>query len=308
MPDLIPDKIPTGSRFSSEKAPAESRDFLPVRADTDGALIDLWLHGKAPATQDAYRTDVEPLLAACPLERLTLDRLQEWIDSLADYARATRARKIAAAKSLLRFAHRTGYIRFNVGAAVNLPKVRNRLAGRILSEATIQRIIHRAERPRDYALLLTLYATGARVSELAALRWEDVIERQKGGGQLNLFGKGDSSRSVRVSASVFAALISLRKDAENLDRGSPQDAVFVGKRGALTRKGIHDIVKRNAEKAGIKAPVSAHWFRHAAASHSLDRGAPVHLVQATLGHASLTTTSRYVHARPTDALATYLPV
>ena len=283
-------------------------DFVPVKADTDSALIDLWLHGKANATQDAYRRDVRTLIEDCPLERLTLDRLQSWTDSLATLARSTRARKVNAAKSLLRFAHRTGYIRFNVGAAVKPPKTRNRLAQRILPEAAIQRIIHRAERPRDFALLLTLYATGARVSELVRLRWKDAIVRNNDTGQLNLFGKGDESRSVRLSVSVWAALQSLRKDERTLGRGRAQDPVFNGKRGPLTRKGIFDIVKRNAAKAGITAPVSPHWFRHAAASHALDRGAPVHLVQATLGHASLTTTSRYVHARPTDSLAAYLPV
>ena len=281
---------------------------MPVKAATDFALIDLWLHGKAPATQDAYRRDVRTLIADCPLDRLTLESLQSWIDSLESLARATRARKINAAKSLLRFAHRTGYTRFNVGAAVKPPKTRNRLAQRILPETSIRRIIHRAERPRDYALLLVLYATGARVSELARLRWEDATNRNNGTGQLNLFGKGDESRSVRLSSSVWAALQSLRKDETTLGRGRPQEAIFNGKRGPLTRKGIFDVVKRNTRKAGITAPISPHWFRHAAASHALDRGAPVHLVQATLGHASLTTTSRYVHARPTDSLASYLPV
>jgi integrase/recombinase XerD len=68
------------------------------------------------------------------------------------------------------------------------------------------------------------------------------------------------------------------------------------------------IVRKAAERAGIELPVSPHWFRHAHASHALDRGAPIHLVQATLGHASITTTGRYLHARPSDSSSRFLPL
>ena len=67
-------------------------------------------------------------------------------------------------------------------------------------------------------------------------------------------------------------------------------------------------MKRAAARAGIDLPVSPHWFRHAHASHALDRGAPIHLVQATLGHASIATTGRYLHARPRDSSSRYLPL
>ena len=68
------------------------------------------------------------------------------------------------------------------------------------------------------------------------------------------------------------------------------------------------IVRKASARAGIELPVSPHWFRHAHASHSLDRGAPIHLVQAALGHASITTTGRYLHARPNDSSSRFLPL
>ena len=71
---------------------------------------------------------------------------------------------------------------------------------------------------------------------------------------------------------------------------------------------VRRIVKAAAERAGLSVEVSAHWLRHAHASHSLGRGAPIHLVQQTLGHASVATTGRYLHARPTDSSARYLGV
>ena len=71
---------------------------------------------------------------------------------------------------------------------------------------------------------------------------------------------------------------------------------------------VHHVVKGAAARAGLSAAVSAHWLRHAHASHALDRGAPIHLVQATLGHSSVATTGRYLHARPNDSSSRYLAV
>jgi integrase/recombinase XerD len=80
------------------------------------------------------------------------------------------------------------------------------------------------------------------------------------------------------------------------------------KGGHLDPSAVHRIVKAAANRAELPDHVSAHWLRHAYASHSLDRGAPIHLVQATLGHASVATIGRYLHARPTDSSARYLGV
>lgn len=77
---------------------------------------------------------------------------------------------------------------------------------------------------------------------------------------------------------------------------------------ALSTVQVWRINRKAARRAGIEAPVSLHWLRHAHASHALDRGAPIHLVQSTLGHASVATTGRYLHARPGDSSAFYLAV
>lgn len=77
---------------------------------------------------------------------------------------------------------------------------------------------------------------------------------------------------------------------------------------ALQPVAVLRIVRLAAHRAGVELPVSPHWLRHAHASHTLDRGAPIHLVQATLGHASITTTGRYLHARPKDSSSRFLAV
>jgi integrase/recombinase XerD len=78
--------------------------------------------------------------------------------------------------------------------------------------------------------------------------------------------------------------------------------------GFLQPVAVLRVVRAAAKRAGLELPVSPHWFRHAHASHALDRGAPIHLVQATLGHATITTTGRYLHARPNDSSSHYLPL
>ena len=149
-----------------------------------------------------------------------------------------------------------------------------------------------------------LYVSGARVSELTGLRWRDVSENGDA-GQLTLHGKGGKDRVVLLSVDTWARLVALRGDA------GQDDPVFRSKKGGhLTTRQVARIVKDAATRAGLENAddVSPHWFRHAHASHALDRGAPVHLVQTTLGHASLTTTSKYSHARPGDSSGRYLSV
>jgi site-specific recombinase XerD len=108
---------------------------------------------------------------------------------------------------------------------------------------------------------------------------------------------------VLLSDNTWATLSEIGSTA------APDVPVFRSRKGGpLDPSQVHRIVKAAAERAGLSAEVSAHWLRHAHASHSLDRGAPIHLVQQTLGHASVATTGRYLHARPTDSSVRYLEV
>jgi integrase/recombinase XerD len=101
--------------------------------------------------------------------------------------------------------------------------------------------------------------------------------------------------------SVWNAVQSLRGDA-----GENQPVFRSRKGGHLDESQVWRIVRKASTRAGIDKAVSCHWLRHAHASHALDRGAPIHLVQATLGHSSIATTGRYLHARPTESSSSYL--
>ena len=277
-----------------------------TRMGTDDHLVGLWLHERSPHTQRAYRADVERFRSGAgkPLRSVTLADLQEFARSIEQGAPASRYRTLSAIKSLLAFGHRLGYLPFDVGRALRLPPVRNRLNERILTEADLHRIISLETDPRNRAVLTLLYASAIRVSELCALAWRD-LQPNGDGGQITIFGKGSVTRAVQLPASVWQLLLALRpKDS------TPDDPVFQSRKqhGFLQPAAVLRIVRAAAARAGIDLPVSPHWFRHAHASHALDRGAPIHLVQATLGHASITTTGRYLHARPQDSSSRFLPL
>lgn len=272
-------------------------------AQTDERVIELWLHGRSPHTQEAYRHDVDRFtrLIPQPLARVRLEDLHLFLDSLTG-ADASRARSISAVKSLLGFAHRLGYIPFDVGAAVSAPKLRCRLAERILAEDLVQRMIALEPVVRNRTLLRVLYGAGLRVSEASQLAWRDCVARIEGQGQLTIFGKGSKTRAIVLPESIWKDLVALR------DGAGDDDPVFRSrsKGGHLNRSQILRIVRAAARRIGVTSNVSPHWMRHAHASHALDRGAPIHLVQATLGHASVATTGRYTHARPNESSCKYL--
>jgi integrase/recombinase XerD len=284
-------------------APAEASGPVQQTAHNDGQLIDIWLHGRSPHTQRAYLADTRRFCARAgkPLRVVTLADLQSFADCLQELAPATRYRELSAIKSLLAFGHRIGYLPFDVGRALRLPGVRNRLSERILPEAEVHRMLSLEPNERNRALLMLLYASAVRVSELCGLCWRDVQANGEG-GQITVFGKGSRTRAVQVPASVWKCLVELRGDAGD------DDPVFRSRKhgAALQSAAVLRIVRQAARRAGIELAVSPHWLRHAHASHALDRGAPIHLVQATLGHASITTTGRYLHARPKDSSSRFL--
>lgn len=202
-------------------------------------------------------------------------------------------RRLKALKSLLSFAARLGYMPFNVGAAIRGPKVEQKLAERILSERQVFGLLEAVEdQPRDHALLRLLYNGGLRVSELVALRWRNLVD-----GIANVTGKGGKTRVVRLSRGTWAELQALRTDETfGEDYVFPMSACNAWKR-----------VKRAARLAGIKdLPVSPHFLRHSHGTHALRRGADLATVRDTLGHESISTTGRYLHARPDKSSGDYL--
>jgi len=282
--------------------PANPQSVVPTQATSDDHLVSLWLYGRSLHTQRAYGADIARFreFTGKPFGMVTLSDLQAFQDSLGASAASSVARTLSSVKSLLSFGQRVGYLPFNVGAVIRLPKVKDNLAERILAEDEVIRMLALEPNERDRAVLEVFYFSGCRIGELVGLRWRDVQPNGED-GQLTVFGKGGKTRVVKLPSRIYKRLCGLRNGA---DASQP---VFVSQKGnPLSRERVHAIVREAAARVGIPAKVSAHWLRHAHASHALDNGAPAHLVKETLGHSSLATTSRYTHARPSDSSGLYL--
>jgi len=284
-------------------------EILPLYEQSrDDQLVELWLHGRSRHTQRAYRADVDRFRVRTrkPLGQVTLADLQAYADELEATGTqpATRHRALSAVKSLFHFGHRLGYLTFDTASPLRLPPRQDTLAERILDEDQVQQMLSVERQPRNSAILHLLYAAGLRVSELCGLKWKDLQARSDGSGQVTVLGKGAKTRSVLLPASVNRRLVALKPEETTDDH-----PIFLSRRNrAISQAQVLRIVKVAARKAGINCNVVAHSLRHCHASHSLDHGAPIHLVQQTLGHADLSTTGKYLHARPSDSSSRYLPL
>lgn len=278
-----------------------------VGPSQDARLVELWLSLKVSFhTRRAYTAEARRFMgfAAKPLGWVTLADIQDYAATLeqGSLAPASQNRALTAIKSLLSFGQQIGYLPFNVGTAVKLRPNRDSLAQRILEESEVAKLIGAAPEGRDRVLLKLLYVSGVRVAELCGLKWCDAIARNEG-GQITVFGKRGKTRTILLKPKSWEQLVSIRGEAGAID------PIFRSRKGGghLDPSQVRRIVYAAAKKAGLEQKVSPHWMRHAHASHALDRSAPIHLVQTTLGHASVSTTGRYLHARPNDSSSFYLP-
>lgn len=273
----------------------------------DELFIEAWLNGKSENSRRAYRRIIEEFRSwVHPLafEKLELHHLLSFSGSWRSRSRATQALVISVLKSFYSFGLKTGFFRVNLAALLPSLQPETRLTERYLTEDEVRAMIAASRESRDLALVRLLYSGALRVSECVGLNWEDITERDSGEGQITVRGKGNKTRVVLVSAATLTAIRSIKpKDHREYHPVFHSDSA---KTKRLTDRGVRDIVFRLSLRAGIKKRVSPHWLRHAHASHALDCGAPISLVQATLGHSSIATTGRYLHARPKESSSRYL--
>lgn len=302
--DLIPYQQTT---IDSVARPEEVPIAVPVE---DWTLVREWLRSKrSPHTKRAYANDINLFYAYAlvPLSEVTLTILQDYADRLAEIRPepATQARKLAAVKSLMTFGQKTGRLQYNVGTALQLPQGKDTLAERMLEQAQLYKMLdiaNQSEDKRNYTILMVLYGSGIRCSELCGLQWKDV-QTNREGGQITVLGKRNKTRSIPLHIKVWQALQSYKQDSTK-----PEDYVFQSRQGKtrkLTETRVWQIVSGIADEAGIEG-VSPHWLRHTHATRSLEGRAPIKLLQETLGHANLAVTGRYAHARPEDSSSMYL--
>ena len=262
----------------------------------------------SPHTVRAYRADAASLLghaAANGIDGpadLDLRLLRGWlaIQHESGAARATLARRGAAARAFTAFAHRQGWLAADPGPLLGTPKT-HRALPHVLRQDEMTAVLDGALADeadpitlRDRALLELLYATGIRVSELCGL---DLGSIDHGRRTVRVIGKGDKERTVPVGIPALGAMTRWQESGRPaLVTGASGTALFLGARGArLDPRTARRIVHTRLHTAGTSRDTGPHGIRHTAATHLLEGGADLRSVQEILGHSSPATTQIYTH-------------
>lgn len=280
-------------------APAPSP--MQIQATNDDHLINLFVNTRrGPRTRVLYEYTIRRYReqVSKPIRETTMDDLMAYAATLEHYRSGTQKQRLATIKSLFTFAHKIGYVAFNVGAAIPLPERKDTLSERILTPEEVMRlIVATSANPKHELVLRLLYRSAARVSEIVVATWRDLIPRDGDEAQITLFGKKGKTRNVLIPRSLYDRLVELRGEA------GPDERIL-----GMSRQRIWQVIRATAKRAGLEQKVSPHWLRHAHASHALENGASVKLVSETLGHESVATTSHYLHARPGESSGRFLKV
>lgn len=255
--------------------------------------------GLAKNTILAYGSDIRAFLIHLAehqqeLNALEEPQIREYFQTLHDvnYASSSISRVFIALKMFFRFLKREGHIAFDPVCLMQQPKVWQ-LIPDVLSEAEMDRLLTapdstQPEGARDRAILELLYSSGLRVSELCALQIKDVDDTT-----VKVFGKGSKERLVPINKPALAAIDHY---LGNFREENTLQYLFLGKKGRpISRQLVWKMVKEYAIKAGIKKTISPHTLRHSFATHMLDHGGDLRVIQEMLGHASIASTDRYTH-------------
>jgi len=279
--------------------------------------------GFSQNTEEAYRNDLTQLLKYVSDASSKTGEIPSW-DSFdrqkmlgymlylneQGYASTTKARKIAAAKSFFKFLMEEHKVELNPTENIASLKV-GRTLPKPISVAQARQLLDEAgkgtnlESKRDKAMLELLYASGMRVSELVSLNLGDVDTQ---GGYVRCFGKGNKERMIPIYPRASQAVEEYLSKARPIivQHNNKENALFLNVRGErLTRQGLWQILKGYAKAAEIDVEVTPHTLRHSFATHMLNGGADLRMVQELLGHANISTTQVYTHLTSEHVRNTY---
>lgn len=259
----------------------------------------------SPNTRAGYGSDVELYFEA--LRRYGVEPATATVDDLSRFlqeqvdaglSKRSQARRVSSVKTLYRFLDAEGRLTENPCDRLATPRLNPHLPT-VLSVEEVLAILDsvdlsRPEGHRNRCMLEVLYSCGLRVSELVGLRISDIFLDE---GFIRVFGKGSKQRLVPIGEPAAAAIRLYReqRDAGPVQR-TAEDILFLNRRGGkLTREMVFHIVKDQAAAAGIRKSISPHTFRHSFATHLVENGADLRVVQEMLGHESILTTEIYTH-------------
>ena len=280
----------------------------PLLPDADQALIDAWLDGQwlerglSRHTLDNYGRDLRQFgqwLAARHqgLARCQRSDVLDYLAGRVGISARSLARQLSAMRSFFRWMKRENRIAEDPTLNVARPRL-GRPLPKTLSEAEVEALLAAPDLDdalglRDRAMLEVLYASGLRVSELVGLTLGQVNTRQ---GLVRVVGKGDKERLVPLGEEALHWLERYLRDSRPALLGDDREGLFPSRRGTrMTRQTFWHRIKQLAVRAGVQKSLSPHTLRHAFATHLLNHGADLRVVQLLLGHSDLSTTQIYTH-------------
>ena len=280
----------------------------------------------------AYRTDLAQFLAFLENQvgrrrigqaDLTHQNVRAFLGELyrRDSASASSARKLAAIRSFTRYLCREGYLDHDPASLVSMPKQLKKIPPHLdldeMRELLETPDGHRPLGRRDRAILELFYASGLRLSELVGLDVEDV---NLNGRLVRVLGKGGKERFVPFNRTASGAIRAYLKDRQALVRIACETRIHVGIRsgseplfvnyrgGRLSTRSVDRLVRHYVAQSSVKRGISPHALRHSFATHLLERGADLRVIQELLGHARVSTTQRYTHVNTVQLTALYKKV
>ena len=255
----------------------------------------------SPNTVTSYCHDVEEFLkyVGCESAKVTSEQIKEYLGFVTSKGLSKRstARLLSSLRSYFDWCVEEGEVKENPCDRVDAPKLGKYLPA-VLSLAEVEAILESVDlrKPfgkRDRAILEVLYGCGLRVSEAANLRISHVYLDE---GFVNVIGKGDKQRLVPLGEVAADAIRAYLPDRPNPKERKYEDYLFLNRFGTpLSRISIFNLVKDQAMAAGIQKEISPHTFRHSFATHLIENGADLRIVQEMLGHESILTTEIYTH-------------
>jgi len=287
-------------------------EIINIESETQHHLIDEFLgyvqfeRGLADNTVTSYRRDLRQYCKyvkeqGSTVEEADIAMVRAFLESLGINARpasSTMARKTSVLRTFYRFLCREGFAQNNPTISLQSPKRAQKLPT-VLNLAEVQLLLSQpaGNKPgmlRDCAMMELLYGAGLRVSELTALREEDIDQE---GGFVRCMGKGSKEREIPVGEPALTAVDTYTRRARHLlGKGIRTDHLFLNRFGrSISRQSVHRMLVHYAKEAGFSKQVTPHTLRHSFATHLLAGGADLRSVQEMLGHADVSTTQIYTH-------------
>ena len=274
------------------------------KTEVDKFLDAIWMErGLSQNTLDAYRNDLYgfakwQLGRGNTLKKTSAGDLHNYLAAQSIHSARSTARRLSTLRRFFQYMCYEGSIKNDPTLNIDSPKI-GRPLPKSLTESEVEDLLNSPDTAtvtgmRDRAMLEVLYATGLRVTELISLRLEQLNLNV---GVVRVVGKGNKERLVPLGEVAVDWLNRyIRETRSTLFKGSPDSTLFPSNRGTpMTRQTFWYAIKRYTVQAGINKPISPHTLRHAFATHLLNHGADLRVVQILLGHSDISTTQIYTH-------------